>query len=41
MAPDVLEADQLTSGRRQEGAYAGVSVFVDKRYAEIRRRLVL
>jgi len=30
MAPDVLEVDELASGRRQEGAYAGVSVFVDK-----------
>ena len=28
MDPDVLEVDELMSGRRQEGAYAGVSVFV-------------
>jgi GPH family glycoside/pentoside/hexuronide:cation symporter len=30
MSPDVLEVDELMSGRRQEGAYAGVEVFVDK-----------
>lgn len=30
MEPDVLEVDELMSGRRQEGAYAGVSVFADK-----------
>jgi len=30
MSPDVLEVDELMSGRRQEGAYAGVAVFVDK-----------
>ena len=30
MEPDVLEVDELMSGRRQEGAYAGVAVFVDK-----------
>jgi GPH family glycoside/pentoside/hexuronide:cation symporter len=30
MAPDVLEVDELTSGRRQEGIYAGFSVFVRK-----------
>ena len=30
MYPDVLEVDELMSGRRQKGAYAGVSVFVDK-----------
>lgn len=30
MEPDVLEADELMSGRRQEGAYTGVAVFADK-----------
>lgn len=30
MEPDVLEVDELMSGRRQEGAYSGVAVFVDK-----------
>lgn len=30
MMPDVLEVDQLKSGRRQEGAYAGVAIFVGK-----------
>ena len=30
MEPDVLEVDELMSGRRQEGAYTGVAVFVDK-----------
>ena len=30
MDPDVLEVDELMSGRRQEGAYTGVAVFVDK-----------
>jgi GPH family glycoside/pentoside/hexuronide:cation symporter len=30
MMPDVMEADELMSGRRQEGVYAGVSVFVSK-----------
>jgi GPH family glycoside/pentoside/hexuronide:cation symporter len=30
MLPDVLEVDELTSGRRQEGAYAGVTVFAGK-----------
>ncbi len=30
MDPDVLEADELMSGRRQEGAYTGVTVFVHK-----------
>ena len=30
MDPDVLEVDELMSGRRQEGAYAGVTVFVQK-----------
>lgn len=30
MLPDALEVDELTSGRRQEGAYAGVTVFAGK-----------
>jgi len=30
MEPDVLEVDELMSGRRQEGAYTGVAVFADK-----------
>jgi GPH family glycoside/pentoside/hexuronide:cation symporter len=30
MMPDVLEVDELASGRRQEGVYAGFSVFVRK-----------
>lgn len=30
MAPDVLEVDELMSGRRQEGVYAGVTLFADK-----------
>lgn len=30
MSPDVMEVDELMSGRRQEGAYAGISVFIDK-----------
>jgi GPH family glycoside/pentoside/hexuronide:cation symporter len=30
MEPDVLEVDELMSGRRQEGAYAGIAVFADK-----------
>jgi glycoside/pentoside/hexuronide:cation symporter, GPH family len=30
MSPDALEVDELMSGTRQEGAYAGVMVFVDK-----------
>jgi GPH family glycoside/pentoside/hexuronide:cation symporter len=30
MEPDVLEVDELMSGRRQEGAYSGVAVFADK-----------
>ncbi|NLE77361.1 MAG: MFS transporter [Chloroflexi bacterium] len=30
MSPDVLEVDELMSGRRQEGAYAGVETFVQK-----------
>lgn len=30
MEPDVLEVDELMSGRRQEGAYSGIAVFVDK-----------
>jgi len=30
MSPDVLEVDELVSGRRQEGIYAGFSVFVRK-----------
>ncbi|MBN1140150.1 MAG: MFS transporter [Anaerolineae bacterium] len=27
---DVMEVDELMSGRRQEGAYSGISVFIDK-----------
>jgi len=30
MSPDVLEVDELMSGRRQEGIYAGFSVFIRK-----------
>ncbi|NLE43156.1 MAG: MFS transporter [Chloroflexi bacterium] len=30
MDTDVLEVDELLSGKRQEGAYTGVTVFVDK-----------
>lgn len=30
ISPDVMEVDELMSGRRQEGAYTGISVFVDK-----------
>lgn len=30
MSPDVLEVDELMSGRRQEGAYAGIEVFITK-----------
>ena len=30
MSPDVLEVDELMSGRRQEGAYAGIEVFINK-----------
>ena len=30
MSPDVLEVDELRSGRRQEGIYAGFSVFIRK-----------
>jgi GPH family glycoside/pentoside/hexuronide:cation symporter len=30
MDPDVLEVDEMMSGLRQEGAYTGVAVFVDK-----------
>ncbi len=30
MLPDAIEVDELTSGRRQEGAYAGVTVFAGK-----------
>ena len=30
MSPDVIEVDELMSGRRQEGIYAGVNVFVRK-----------
>jgi len=30
MMPDVLEVDQLMSGRRQEGIYMGVTVFVGR-----------
>ncbi len=28
--PDVMEVDELMSGRRQEGAYTGIMVFIDK-----------
>ncbi len=30
MVPDVMEVDELMSGHRQEGAYAGIMVFIDK-----------
>jgi GPH family glycoside/pentoside/hexuronide:cation symporter len=30
MGPDVIEVDELMSGQRQEGIYAGISVFVRK-----------
>ena len=30
MSPDALEVDELATGTRQEGAYAGVMVFIDK-----------
>ncbi|MBN2392264.1 MAG: MFS transporter [Anaerolineae bacterium] len=30
ISTDVLEVDELMSGQRQEGAYAGIAVFVDK-----------
>ena len=30
MTPDVMEVDELMSGRRQEGVYAGVMIFIDK-----------
>ncbi len=30
ISPDVMEVDELMSGRRQEGAYTGISVFIDK-----------
>jgi GPH family glycoside/pentoside/hexuronide:cation symporter len=30
MLPDVIEVDELSSGHRQEGAYYGVTVFVNK-----------
>ena len=30
MSPDALEVDEMMSGTRQEGAYAGVMVFIDK-----------
>jgi GPH family glycoside/pentoside/hexuronide:cation symporter len=30
MSPDVLEVDELESGVRQEGVYAGFSVFIRK-----------
>ena len=30
MRPDVLEVDELASGRRQEGIYSGVAVFIRK-----------
>ena len=30
MSPDVLEVDELMSGRRQEGIYAGFNVFIRK-----------
>ncbi|MBN1260475.1 MAG: MFS transporter [Anaerolineae bacterium] len=37
MSPDVMEVDELMSGHRQEGAYAGLEVFIDK----LARMLVL
>ncbi len=30
ITPDAMEVDELVSGRRQEGAYSGVIVFIDK-----------
>jgi GPH family glycoside/pentoside/hexuronide:cation symporter len=30
MLPDVIEVDELASGRRQEGAYAGATIFASK-----------
>lgn len=30
MNPDVMEVDELMSGQRQEGAYGGIAVFIDK-----------
>ncbi len=30
ITPDVMEVDELMSGRRQEGAYTGIIVFIDK-----------
>ena len=30
MSPDVMEVDELMSGHRQEGIYAGIEVFIDK-----------
>jgi len=30
MSPDALEVDELMSGQRQEGAYAGIEVFITK-----------
>jgi GPH family glycoside/pentoside/hexuronide:cation symporter len=30
MLPDILEVDELMSGKRQEGVYSGVNVFVRK-----------
>jgi GPH family glycoside/pentoside/hexuronide:cation symporter len=30
MLPDVIEVDELSSGHRQEGAYYGVTIFVNK-----------
>jgi GPH family glycoside/pentoside/hexuronide:cation symporter len=30
MSPDVIEVDELMSGRRQEGIYSGINVFVRK-----------
>jgi glycoside/pentoside/hexuronide:cation symporter, GPH family len=30
MLPDVIEVDELASGRRQEGAYTGVNIFASK-----------
>ncbi len=30
ITPDVMEIDELMSGRRQEGAYTGITVFIDK-----------
>ncbi len=30
MTPDVMEVDELMSGRRQEGVYSGILTFIDK-----------